>query len=289
MTDAELRALLRALGIDSRTWRVISVLPLAQVAWADGRIQPAERRRIIEIASEHDVLGGDGRMVLEGWLRFCPTEDYFERGMHALTAIAERGGLRSCGMSSTELMDCGAEVARAAGGFFGMLGTIHSDERAALDGLRERLGPEPETLFRALRDAPPAGRPELPVFDDEDEITESVAIVGNDDTGNAPAGDGAKPRLRILEGLEPAVMLLENPTSIGRQATATLSAPDDTALSRQHCHLRRTDGRWYVVDLGSHNGTYVNGERILERRLLGGEVLQAGGLRLQIELAEEDG
>lgn len=284
MTDAELRVLLRGIGVDSRTWRIIAVLPLVRVAWADGCVQPAERRRVLEIAREHNVLAGDGRLVLEGWLRFRPSLRYFESGMQALRAIVQRGGLRDCGMSNAGLLDCGDEVARAAGGFFGVLGTVHADERAALDGLREMLGEEPNRLFRTLRDTPEPQASETPPFDDTEEDTESVAVTAAPGAGPCSPRESAQPELHIEAGYPLALVPLRNPTSIGRRASATIAVPDDEAMSRQHCHLHRNDGRWYVVDLGSDTGTWVDGERVLERRLFGGETLRAGGLVIRVDL-----
>lgn len=284
MTDAELRVLLQDIGIDSRTWRIISILPLVQIAWSDGSVHPAERRRVLEIAREHNVLTGDGRLILECWLRYRPSERYFERGMQALQAIASRGGLKECGLSSAGLMDCGEEVARAAAGFFGVLGIVHADERATLAGLRALLGDEPDTLFRALRETPPPPSTEPPPFDDADEITESVAVTTRPGAGPCSPREAAQPELHIEQGYPVARVPLRNPTSIGRRASATIAVPDDTALSRQHCHLHRNGGRWYVVDLGSQNGTWVNGERVLERRLFGGETLKAGGLVMRVDL-----
>jgi pSer/pThr/pTyr-binding forkhead associated (FHA) protein len=37
---------------------------------------------------------------------------------------------------------------------------------------------------------------------------------------------------------------------------------DSTAISRHHCTLRRVESHWTVVDEGSSNGSFVNGERI---------------------------
>jgi hypothetical protein len=252
-------------------------------------VHPAERKRVLEIAREHNVLAGDGRLVLEGWLRFRPTAGYFERGLQALRAILKRGGLKECGMSNAGLMDCGKEVARAAGGFFGVLGTVHADERAALDGLREMLGDEPDTLFRALRETPAPKPEELPPFDDSEEITESVAVTAAPGAGPCSPREKAQPELHIESGYPLDRVPLRNPTSIGRKASATIAVPDDTAMSRQHCHLHRNDGRWYVVDLGSQNGTWVDGERVLERRMFGGETLKAGGLVIRVELDAEAG
>ncbi len=54
--------------------------------------------------------------------------------------------------------------------------------------------------------------------------------------------------------------------SIGREPTNHLWITDP-ALSRQHCAIRRVDGQVTIFDLGSRNGTLVNGKRINEQEL----------------------
>jgi hypothetical protein len=39
---------------------------------------------------------------------------------------------------------------------------------------------------------------------------------------------------------------------------------NDSAVSRRHALLQRIDGRWWLRDLGSMNGTYVNGLRVID-------------------------
>lgn len=63
---------------------------------------------------------------------------------------------------------------------------------------------------------------------------------------------------------------------IGRATDATLSIPD-TSVSRKHAAVRRDGGGWIVADLGSGNGTIVNGEPISgERALFSGDVITLG-------------
>jgi pSer/pThr/pTyr-binding forkhead associated (FHA) protein len=63
--------------------------------------------------------------------------------------------------------------------------------------------------------------------------------------------------------------------------------PNSELVSRQHCLLRVTGSGVLVRDLGSTNGTLVNGTRVVEERLLGqGDVLQLGSLVLQLILEE---
>jgi predicted component of type VI protein secretion system len=42
----------------------------------------------------------------------------------------------------------------------------------------------------------------------------------------------------------------------------------DTSVSRVHALLERLAGSWFVQDLGSRNGTFVNGERVQVRRVV---------------------
>jgi pSer/pThr/pTyr-binding forkhead associated (FHA) protein len=55
---------------------------------------------------------------------------------------------------------------------------------------------------------------------------------------------------------------------------------EDTRVSRHHAQLRYKTRRFWVTDLNSTNGTYVNGERISETDLRHGDVVSLGGLEL---------
>lgn len=55
---------------------------------------------------------------------------------------------------------------------------------------------------------------------------------------------------------------------------------EDTRVSRHHAQLRYKARRFWVTDLNSTNGTYINGERISEADLRNGDVLSLGGLEL---------
>jgi ABC-type multidrug transport system ATPase subunit len=57
----------------------------------------------------------------------------------------------------------------------------------------------------------------------------------------------------------------------------------DLGVSKQHAELRRSSsGRWQLTDLGSHNGTYVNGTRIHEAELNDGDIIAVGHATLQL-------
>jgi pSer/pThr/pTyr-binding forkhead associated (FHA) protein len=65
--------------------------------------------------------------------------------------------------------------------------------------------------------------------------------------------------------------------------------PNSDWVSRQHCLLRVTAEALYVRDLGSRNGTLVNGARVVgERCLAHGDQLQVGPLVFAVQLEEAE-
>ena len=64
-------------------------------------------------------------------------------------------------------------------------------------------------------------------------------------------------------------------TTIGRDASSQLNIPDHL-MSRRHCALEDAGGCFTLRDLGSSNGTYVNGIPVRERVLAHGDRIRAG-------------
>jgi putative nucleotidyltransferase with HDIG domain len=76
----------------------------------------------------------------------------------------------------------------------------------------------------------------------------------------------------------------------GRLATVEVVL-DDNSVSRRHAELKHTQQGWRVRDLGSTNGTFVNGERIsaAEYPLKPHDILRCGNVTLVVEAAEDGG
>ena len=79
-------------------------------------------------------------------------------------------------------------------------------------------------------------------------------------------------RLPPLETLSAGTLLL------GRSSGCQLVFADDT-VSRRHAELRLLDGRWILRDLGSSNGTWVNGRRVMEAEVAPGDEVSLGHCR----------
>ena len=77
------------------------------------------------------------------------------------------------------------------------------------------------------------------------------------------------PFLRVVQGAEPnrRYELVEDRSVIGRSTECEV-ALDVAAVSRRHAEVIREGENYFVVDLGSRNGTFVNGQRVVDRTQL---------------------
>ncbi|MGI6420015.1 MAG: FHA domain-containing protein [Thermoguttaceae bacterium] len=57
----------------------------------------------------------------------------------------------------------------------------------------------------------------------------------------------------------------------------------DPEVSRRHCEVSQLDGSLVVRDLGSSNGTFVNGSRVAEAILKPGDELTVGKTRFEVQ------
>jgi predicted component of type VI protein secretion system len=94
--------------------------------------------------------------------------------------------------------------------------------------------------------------------------------------------DGVPPQIELISGVRSWRLELEGDRStIGKAAENDIPVADDATASHLHAVLERFAAGWCVTDLGSSNGTWVNGERIwASRRLRHGDEIRVGQTRL---------
>jgi pSer/pThr/pTyr-binding forkhead associated (FHA) protein len=91
-----------------------------------------------------------------------------------------------------------------------------------------------------------------------------------------------RPQVEVISGVRSRRFALEaDRATIGKSAENDLHIEDDATASHLHAVLERFPAGWCVSDLGSSNGTWVNGERIwASRRLRHGDEIRIGQTRL---------
>lgn len=119
---------------------------------------------------------------------------------------------------------------------------------------------------------------------------------GDDTTQQIPAL--ATPTLEALDPGQAMLIVRSGPTAgsvivldseevtVGRSTEAGIFL-DDVTVSRQHAKFLRIEDGFEVQDAASLNGTYVNRERVENRRLVSGDEIQVGRFRLTYHEASE--
>lgn len=97
------------------------------------------------------------------------------------------------------------------------------------------------------------------------------------DPGGSAAGG---PRLEVVRGQGGPYLLTGENSSIGRSEDATITLKDPSS-SRKHASIEKTNRGWICADLGSANGTYVNGASVKEAELQDGDIILIGNTELR--------
>ena len=91
--------------------------------------------------------------------------------------------------------------------------------------------------------------------------------------------------LRLLPSTG-APIEIEKTSTIGREPGLDIVLPDGS-VSRKHARIEKRGEAFFVLDLGSANGTFLNGAKVTEVELHGGQFLRFGTLNFEVELPDE--
>lgn len=96
-------------------------------------------------------------------------------------------------------------------------------------------------------------------------------------------------KLVVVDGdVKTSEVRLKIPAIIGRGRGASLQIPQ-ALVSRQHCELSFADGKLRVRDLGSLNGTVVEGKKITDVEIASGQTLSIGSVTFRVEYGDAAG
>jgi hypothetical protein len=133
--DEVIDALLK-LDVKPETVAALSVVPLVQVAWADGKIQPEERQAILEAAEERGiVIGTPCHDLLESWLAARPGPELMSTWKRYAKELHDNLDPAANDELKFRLIDRARAIAQASGGIMGIL-KVSKEEEAVINELQ---------------------------------------------------------------------------------------------------------------------------------------------------------
>jgi len=251
--NADLTRRLHQLGIDYESVGALLLLPLVEVAWANGRIEAAESRRIVAVARDWE-LSEESVLLVRGWLRYPPSNAYAQRARSALSQMLSEGVLFRGPWNAETILEEARAIAAVGGSWLSFL-RRRAPERAVITQL--------QTDFQSPRPPLPRAEPHPDLERRVNQVTLDFDAARFTDTVRGVLIADFEHGVRVdLTGFG---------LTVGSSPDADLCVLD-CGLTPIHCRFTAR-GEWhYLEEVGGE--TRVNGERIGMRRLLGGETIR---------------
>jgi hypothetical protein len=129
-------------GVRAETLAAITLIPLVEVAWADGFVADDERAAVLQAAAANGVNPGTAAHgLLEQWLRERPDVRIIAVWKEYVQALAKTMPADVIATMRDNVIGRARRVAAAAGGFLGLTGSISKVEQAALDEFERAATP----------------------------------------------------------------------------------------------------------------------------------------------------
>lgn len=143
LTDPDMLQELQALGFTPQTVVLLPLVPVVQIAWAEGGVTPAERSLITRLARARGIEeGGAADRQLSDWLDRRPAEQVFTHATRLIRAMLAAPGHGD--LTADDLVKYCESIADASGGILGFIGRVSAEERQLLAdlaaGLKGRAG-----------------------------------------------------------------------------------------------------------------------------------------------------
>ena len=139
ITDPESLKDLEELGFTPQTLALLPLVPVLQVAWAEGGVSGAEREMIVNLARARGIApGSDGDRQLQEWLEQRPSHETFQKARRLIGAMLDTPEGTEMHLSGDDLMKYCEQIAHASGGLFGF-GSVSAEEKTALQQIAAAL------------------------------------------------------------------------------------------------------------------------------------------------------
>jgi hypothetical protein len=139
IADEELLADLEALGYTVDTVKLLYLVPLVQMAWAEGSVSDNERGLLVKAARARGIEAGSAAdQLLEQWLTDRPSDEIFEKTLRAIRTILHALPESERVSYERDTLSQATAIAEASGGFLGF-GKVTESEKKILEHLTQVL------------------------------------------------------------------------------------------------------------------------------------------------------
>lgn len=143
--DAAIVDRIEQLGFNGESIKVLDLLPLIHVAWADGRIQKSERALILSVLEQRGIQPrSDASLFIEALLEARPSETFLAESLALLVDISAKTGA-----NKEDIVDLCAKVAEAGGTLMSFGAKTTDAERNLIRDIASALGEGALEQFRA--------------------------------------------------------------------------------------------------------------------------------------------
>ncbi len=139
LQDPEILDELQRLGFTPDTVVLLPLVPVVQMAWAEGGVTEAERALIVRLARSRGIEEGSAAdRELSAWMTNRPDDAVFAHAGRLIRAMLASGSDKVANLSVDDLVQYCEQIAAASGGILG-IGRISAEERALLSSIASDL------------------------------------------------------------------------------------------------------------------------------------------------------
>jgi hypothetical protein len=132
-------------GIRPEILAALCLVPIIEVAWADGSIDAQERKAVLEGAKKHGF--GEDHAILQEWLKHRPDASLLDAWQKYMEGLCEILSKHTFAVLKNEILERTRIVAKASGGLLCITNPISPAEQAVLDSI-ETFFKEQENCFK---------------------------------------------------------------------------------------------------------------------------------------------
>jgi len=126
------------LNIRPETLTSLTLVPLVEVAWADGSVDDNEKAELLASAEKMGFAKGSSEYeILSQWMTHKPSKDLLTAWIHYVEGLCEKLSAEEKKELKKDMVDNTRKIAMASGGFIGLGNKISKAEASVLDQLEK--------------------------------------------------------------------------------------------------------------------------------------------------------